>query len=345
MNPAHKQSLTRPLNRSSGFTVVELMVGMVIGLIIIASSAALYLGGKQTSRLNRELTYTQDAGRLILDLMARDLRAAGDFGCPSPNARINTLRNPGTIDLAAFGITGLTQAALVAGTSPRQGSALVTNAGALSDGFAIASVTGELSPVVSQMADVNSPVVVRQADGFSDGDIAVISDCLQAAVFQITSLATSGGLTTIGHAASSTGAGSGNTTDNLGIRFNVGAEVGRVDTTWWFIGQPADRPRGLYRVSASRNQIALVSERVRAMVIRYQVDTNDDNVPDQLDVDATAVTNWRQVMSARVSLLLRSQNQVMETPAPYFFNGQTVTPTDRFLYMPVEVSVRVRNRE
>ncbi len=68
------------LNRSSnqrGVTLVELLVGIVVGLLVVLGAIAIYVG---TSKAGREIIianrYTQDM-RAVMDIMVADLRRAG----------------------------------------------------------------------------------------------------------------------------------------------------------------------------------------------------------------------------------------------------------------------------
>ena len=323
-----------------------MMLSLVIGLIVIGSAFALYLGGKQTARISRELTATQDAGRLILDVIARELRSAGDFGCPPAQLRISTLAQPNRLNLALPPLLGFE-----AGTSPsgvgRLGVASAIGAQPLSDGLSISAVSGTSVPIIVQAAASTDSLTVRSTDGFLAGDIAVVADCLAASVFEVTAINQVANGTLLSHIARVAAGGSasgGNTTDDIETSFRSGSEVGRLDTSWWFVAMPVGRPRGLYRMSGATGIASLVSDRVRDLKFTYGIDTTGDGLPDQLNIQASSVTDWAQVVNVRLELLLRSENQVNEIPTPYFFNGVNVTPTDRYVYLPVEITSKVRNR-
>ncbi|AUD78572.1 pilus assembly protein PilW [Kangiella profundi] len=73
-----KQSM-KPLSRSNtkAFTLVEMMVAMLIGLIIIAGIVMLFVSSKQTYRLNTAMTHVHDNGRFAMNYLVSDLRKAG----------------------------------------------------------------------------------------------------------------------------------------------------------------------------------------------------------------------------------------------------------------------------
>jgi type IV pilus assembly protein PilW len=71
-----------------GFTLVEVLVGMVIGLVLIAGLAQLLVGNRQTYRFKTNLSQLQESGGFALELLARHLRMAGyraDWQSPLAN--------------------------------------------------------------------------------------------------------------------------------------------------------------------------------------------------------------------------------------------------------------------
>ncbi|PMR70898.1 PilW family protein [Halomonas heilongjiangensis] len=63
-------------NRMAGFTLVELMVALVIGLIIVLGAGQLFLMGKQSYDRLAELALRQESLRYLTDLVSLDIRTA-----------------------------------------------------------------------------------------------------------------------------------------------------------------------------------------------------------------------------------------------------------------------------
>lgn len=65
--------------RSAGFTLVELMVALVIGLIIVLGAGQLFLMGKQSYDRLAELALRQESLRYLTDLVSLDIRTASNI--------------------------------------------------------------------------------------------------------------------------------------------------------------------------------------------------------------------------------------------------------------------------
>ena len=63
--------------RQKGFTLIEMMVALVIGLLLIAGTLSVFLGTKQSYRMTNGLTVMQATGRATLSLLGRDIMMAG----------------------------------------------------------------------------------------------------------------------------------------------------------------------------------------------------------------------------------------------------------------------------
>ena len=81
--------------------------------------------------------------------------------------------------------------------------------------------------------------------------------------------------------------------------------------------------------------------------MRFGIDTDDNDFVVNSYVSASAVTDWRQVMTARLSMVFRSNsNNVATQVQPYVVEGTTVTPatTDRRLRQVATATIGLRNR-
>jgi type IV pilus assembly protein PilW len=63
--------------REKGFTLIELMIAIVLGLLLIAATVTVFVSTKQGYRLENGLGLMQATGRATLDLLSREIMMAG----------------------------------------------------------------------------------------------------------------------------------------------------------------------------------------------------------------------------------------------------------------------------
>jgi type IV pilus assembly protein PilW len=63
--------------RQRGISIVEIMVGLTVGLMLITGVASLVVGSRQTSRVERNLLEMQGIGRIAVETISREVRKAG----------------------------------------------------------------------------------------------------------------------------------------------------------------------------------------------------------------------------------------------------------------------------
>lgn len=64
-----------------GLSIIELMVAMLIGAMIVFAVGSIALSNQVTFRSSQAVADVQDAARTAFELMAKDIRQAGDDGC------------------------------------------------------------------------------------------------------------------------------------------------------------------------------------------------------------------------------------------------------------------------
>lgn len=72
----HMQAKARFVNPRSGFTVLELMIALVLGLLIVAAGTAVFLSGQRSLGLQGSMNELQQNANFGLAMIAHDLRHA-----------------------------------------------------------------------------------------------------------------------------------------------------------------------------------------------------------------------------------------------------------------------------
>ena len=69
------------MNKQAGFSLVEIMIALLIGLFLMGGILQMFSASQQTYRMQSNLARLQENGRFALDFLARDIRTAGYWGC------------------------------------------------------------------------------------------------------------------------------------------------------------------------------------------------------------------------------------------------------------------------
>jgi len=88
---------------SRGWTLIELLVAMALGLLIIAGIGQIYLAAKRSYDIQNSIAQLQEVGRYATEAITEDIRRAGYWGLMNLDA-INVATNGGKY----FPTTGLT---------------------------------------------------------------------------------------------------------------------------------------------------------------------------------------------------------------------------------------------
>jgi prepilin-type N-terminal cleavage/methylation domain-containing protein len=84
-----------------GFTLIEMMVAMAIGLVLILGAVNIYGQGRNSFRTAESIARIQENARFAMDFMAPDLRLAGFWGRGSEAAFITI---PGAVNVTCGGV-------------------------------------------------------------------------------------------------------------------------------------------------------------------------------------------------------------------------------------------------
>jgi Tfp pilus assembly protein PilW len=294
----------------------------------------------------------QADGRVALDALSRDARAAGDYGCWPVANPIDGRLNAVAYDLSKGGIRGYTTGANgTLAASDLVGAELVRNANPEQVAVAFTGISGVLTTTAADMANETADLTVaRSPESFKAGDVAVVTDCITWAKFQVTSVVPDGQDQTkikLGHAGGAMSVyGGGNKSGALGAAFKRDSTVGSLDTVWWFLGT-VDGVRGLYRLSARNGTPVLVSSKVYAMEWSFVTSSEVNGKTEIKPLSPVGATDsdWLAVRKSTLQLLMRSEKPSnaagkLELDS---FAGVKI-PSDRRLYLPLQVNVALRNQ-
>ena len=83
------KTMMRNYSRSKGFTLIELMIALLLGLLLSAGIISVFIEGKRNFVQDDEISRVQENGRYSLRLLSREIGMAGFFG-GVPNSSLVT---------------------------------------------------------------------------------------------------------------------------------------------------------------------------------------------------------------------------------------------------------------
>ena len=332
--------LPHDLRNQRGFTLIELMISLVIGLLLSAAIVKIYADTSQIYRFQSAVSEVQENGRFASAFLRRTARLAGNFGCDASKPISGSTGIP-----AGLGFVVGTTAQPIGGV---EGGGLDPDElilrGSTGGGVRLTSTPGgaAVDLEVESRSGITNPLDVRR-DIFG-----VISDCETTHIFKIDRVRTAAANDTIEH----TGTGAIYTTDK-------GARVQEIEEVRYCIG-PAEAStpeNGLRALKRLRNPSAgqtcrrdgeELVEGIQNLQVRYGIDTNNDGFANRyITAPAAGSTDWANVKTLRVEVVARSlANRITRTPVPYTLEGNVIplAADDLHLYKVMTSTITLRNK-
>ncbi len=357
-----ESQLGRPLLQV-GFTLVELMVAMVVGLIVMAGIGQIFIHSKRSAALQDELSMLQENGRYAMQLLRNDILDAGYLGCGHVASLADSIRSTGSYaDNFTVGVNGYEASSsgwipplppelddpAIGSDDVLPGTDVITVRYAEGDGLRMTQPKDSYLFRVTNLS-TEAGACAGGTDSYSGlcaGDLMIVSDCTKARTFVIQGLHVGGGSLAIYHDNPAWGDASDLEPAN---HFNPAySYLFKATTVSYFIHMrdPASGVPSLYRKVGNGAPEELV-EGVENMQILYGVDSDGDNIPNQF-LHADSVGNFQRVVSVRVALLLRTITEKANRPASAknikLLDTELTTPADRHVRRVFGFTVRIRNQ-
>ncbi|WP_415897098.1 PilW family protein [Neptuniibacter sp. QD72_48] len=339
-----------------GFSLVELLVSIVIGLLLVVGVLQAFVSSKETYTMQSGLAKLQENGRFAMSFLTRDLRQAGYSGCSRNTDIVNTLRDasgalPSYLDFSSsIGGQDNTSGLVLDGRTALTGTDVVE--------VRFADTGGGCDLEIGKH-NVNSATLKCQVNhNFQQGDILAVTDCQTTAIFQQSNVNNNGTISTIVH---NTGNGTdiGNCTNFLGspvscpsgtkYAFNTGSVL-RMNFYRYFVANNDFGEPALYRQRIENNAgvtettVRELVEGVENMQVLYGEDTDGDGAVDYY-VPFDEVADDDDVIGIRVSLLIRSsENSIVRDGQTVAYNDSNTPFDDGRLRKVFTTTIALRNR-
>lgn len=282
--------------RMHGLSLIELMIALVLGSLVVIAVGNVYLGSTQSFRTQEGMARLQEGARYAFETIGFDLRQAG-FGCATVNA--------GAVDETAGGWYKNLFTGPLRGYKDGTGSPYAAVDVDNTDALWVLRADKDTETVIT------APGTTNVAHGMSANGLVVVTDAYaNASVYVATAAAGTG--YTLGAATNCTAAP---VPDAAGFRL-----LPLAAHFYYIRNNPAGEP-SLYRQTLLSNGTVEAQELVEGvedMQIVYGEDTTQAAVPECPDdgcsaniyVDADNVTNWNRVVSARITLTMRTADNL-----------------------------------
>jgi type IV pilus assembly protein PilW len=304
---------------SGGFTMIELMLAMLLGLVVVGGVIGVFLATQQTYRTNDALSEVQENSRLAFEILTHDIRNAQLTGCNNDGRVANVLSNSGAAwwanwNNALRGYTGGDPA--LAGSGQVANTDSIQLLGAADTGMSVQTHTpGQFT--------INGNV-----GNLQNGDIVIVCDPDHAVLLKVTNAAPpitydakNNCTTGLGFPTNCDG-GTGNA-----YTFHINAQIAPLSAVDWYVGNNPVGGTSLYRmalVNTGGAPTPTAQEMVRnitGMTLTYLQQGTAQFVP------AKQVANWAQVSAVQVNLAMQSTFQRAGTNAQPLIRNYTATVT------------------
>ena len=314
---------------SSGFSLIELMVAMQVGLIIVSGAFSLHQSTRQTQVKNEEQMDMVADARFAIEMIAYDLRHTGMWGgtnkdslitCTSADTSCPTVPAPASNECASGVAPAWAYNLSVPIFATDNNNPYSSTCIGASEGYVPNTDVLELRYADSNEATLrsNQPYV---RSNFIDGRVFVGTAAPALDSYETSPL-------TMNHELHAYAYYVSNYTDAVGD------------------GLPSLRRVSLVMGPTLQNQ-TLISG-VTDLQVQFGIDRDDDTIIDgYVDPSDIATDDWEHVYAAKIWLLMRSDTiqAGIDTTKPYTMAGVTTSyGADGYRYFMVTSVVNLRNR-
>ncbi|HEY5680751.1 MAG TPA: PilW family protein [Pseudomonadales bacterium] len=337
--------------RSAGFSLVELLLALALGLVVVAGIVQLFVGNSQTSAIVNGQARLQENARFAFDFISRAARQAGYLGCAHvPDNIVKNLNGPWNL-IPEYNLTRIVDG-YEAGAGGTWTPSIDTVPGGLVGNVNVAAGaidTGVIAPgtdvvvfrnvqqpgqkLVQTLQPLGNPVVTAPGGdpGFGVGDVVLVANCEQAAMFRVTALAVAGNEATVLRAtggsffenAAFVNSPNGTvpaTLSFLGRSYGPEATIGAVESTYFFIAPSVrqdnrgNTPLALWQKVGAAGPVELI-QGIEDLQVLYGIDTTlNDGIanPNRYVPFDSVPLDVGQIVAVRATITVNSVDVVTE---------------------------------
>lgn len=360
-----------------GFSLIELMIALVIGLLLVAGATTVWISSKTSFSIQSDLAETQEAGRFAINWLQNEFREVGYLGCANSNdseylnSRVTNIEVPSTLKDLGNLIEGREKGAstwqatttnwLPGGQShldeiitALNGTSQIENG---TDAFTLRGLEFDGFGVVTTLTPASTSVILESSPGLKANQIVAVVGCTGGTVFQVASDTTNSSVS-INLSDTISRILDGESLDNSDPASPVSFSPRQFSTylhkykaSRYYIRpyHVTNNPQGpsLWRVSLNSSATPVNEEVIPGvdnMQVLYGENTGGSSLPD-IYRTAPNVSNWNAITSIKIALLIRSLNAADLSPTSYTVLDETIVVANDKRRRKVFVSeIKLRNR-
>ena len=281
------------MKQNAGFSLIEMLISVLLALFLLGGLISVVVLGSKTQNTHDSHARVQENARFAIELLLRDLRMTGYFGCAHDPAKIHDqLQNAaGTLLEVSAPLEGFDQdqSAWSPSGSTDKIEDIVAHSDAVTVRFANPS---DQRSIAAAMTAADGGIPRPDGSDWRTGDVLVISDCDGADIFQVTSVNSDTLLA-----------------NELSRAFSAAADLTSLWAARYFIapstsnGLPTLKRQILQ--GGGRTTTEELAQGVENLQFMFGEDPDRDGRPDVYR-RAQEVTDWNRIVTVQVGLLLRS---------------------------------------
>ena len=302
----------------SGFTVVELMIGLLLSLMLMIGVVQVYMGSKTTYRVTEGLSRLQENTRSSAEMLAKDIRMAGYIPCSQPQNSASIINaNDWWAQIFEQPIRGF-EGEINAVGFPAE---IIDEVAPGTDALVVVR-SGNKVAGVKLFDQVNNQFILQRAvepGWVDDGSLMVVCDSTNARLFQASAINTSSvTVADIGAAPSPGNAGS------IARDFGSDAQLANYSAVIYYIrnssnGDGFSLYRSYLNVNGAGDNVPLSEELaagIENMQLLYGYDSDGDGNAERYLKASNPIfnvlSNWRNVATVKIGLLYASADGLRE---------------------------------
>ncbi|WP_444918935.1 PilW family protein [Microbulbifer sp. JMSA003] len=170
------------ISTNKGLSLIELLIGLILSSLLLLGVLQIFQSNSGAIRMQNAFARVQESGRFAMDMLSREVRQAGYWGCLADQTKIENRLSTAT-DVGVGGVLGqdnVAEGTLVGSKTVATGSDVVVLSGAKDSCGGAGRLTAPTSGGELQI-EASCPV--------AKGDVVLVVNCEAGDVFAVTDLA------------------------------------------------------------------------------------------------------------------------------------------------------------